>query len=118
MEGNTLTDEMKMKITFDKESHLKTKQNEEKEDGSSSSTSGSELEISTGSQSIKSVITVRSRYENFRRKFFNPDYATCWLNSCLQLFLTAIDHFDSPCSFDSELGVVYLGLLDTRKPEN
>ena len=115
MEGNTLTDEMKMKITFDKESHLKTKQNEEKEDGSSSSASGSELERSTGSQSIKSVITVRSRYENFRRKFFNSDYATCWLNSCLQLFLTAIDHFDSPCSFDSELGTELMFLRDSNQ---
>ena len=118
MEGNTITDEIKMKITFDKESHLKAKQDEESEDASSSSTSCSELERSPGPNLIRPVITVRSRYDNFRRKFLNPDYATCWLNSCLQLLLIAIDHFDSPCSFDSELGTELICLRDSNQEDS
>ena len=27
------------------------------------------------------------------RYFFNPDQETCWMNSCLQVVLTALDHF-------------------------
>ena len=32
------------------------------------------------------------------------DRETCWLNSCLQLLLTGLDHTDSALSFTSELG--------------
>ena len=42
--------------------------------------------------------------EHFKRKFENFDMATCWLNSCLQLLLTAIDHSEESLSFSSELG--------------
>ena len=41
---------------------------------------------------------------SFRRKFHNPDMATCWLNSCLQLVLNAMDHGDD-IILDSELGL-------------
>ena len=42
--------------------------------------------------------------QSFRRHFNNLDMATCWLNSCLQLILTAMDHSLSTASFTSELG--------------
>ena len=41
---------------------------------------------------------------NFRRRIINPDMASCWLNSCLQLILTAFDHSESDIEFFSELG--------------
>ena len=41
----------------------------------------------------------------FRRRFQNPDMATCWLNSCLQLVLSAMDQNTSDYLFNSELGV-------------
>ena len=40
----------------------------------------------------------------FDRRFQNPDAATCWLNSCLQLILIGIDHFRYPPNFSSPLG--------------
>ena len=41
----------------------------------------------------------------FKRKFVNPDMATCWLNSCLQLVLSALDQNSNDDDFSSELGV-------------
>ena len=41
---------------------------------------------------------------SFRRRFNNPDMATCWLNACLQLILIAMDHGDN-INLDSELGL-------------
>ena len=35
----------------------------------------------------------------FRRRFKNPDMATCWLNSCLQLVLSAMDQNTSDYLF-------------------
>ena len=42
--------------------------------------------------------------KSWERKFKNIDQATCWLNACLQLLLTAIDHSSPPPLFTSELG--------------
>ena len=33
----------------------------------------------------------------------NPDSQTCWLNSCLQLVLTAMDHLENIAEFGSDL---------------
>ena len=33
--------------------------------------------------------------QNLHRAFRNPDAESCWINSCLQIILTAIDHRDS-----------------------
>ena len=41
--------------------------------------------------------------ENKQRKIMNPDSQTCWLNSCLQLVLTAMDHFGNIAEFGSDL---------------
>ena len=41
--------------------------------------------------------------ENKQRKIMNPDSQTCWLNSCLQLVLTAMDHSENIGDFGSDL---------------
>ena len=48
----------------------------------------------------------------FKRRFENPDMTTCWLNSCLQLILTAIDYEELTITriFSSELGQELLKL--------
>ena len=43
--------------------------------------------------------------QKFQRRFRNPDMATCWLNSCLQLVLCALDHNSDNHVFNSELGL-------------
>ena len=111
MEGNSLTDEINTKITFDSESHLKKNQNKESEDEYSRSS----VDSDSLDSSHESNQTVRNMYHNFKRKFLNPDYATCWLNSCLQLVLTALDHFDSPSIFESELGLELIRLRDSNQ---
>ena len=47
---------------------------------------------------------------SYVRKFNNPDGASCWLNSCLQLILTAMDHDESLSQLTSELGQELLQL--------
>ena len=42
---------------------------------------------------------------SFKRRFKNVDMSSCWLNSCLQFLLTALDHTHSPQLFTSELGI-------------
>ena len=37
-------------------------------------------------------ISIKRTCHNFKRKFNNVDMASYWLNSCLQLILTAMDH--------------------------
>ena len=56
--------------------------------------------------------------DTFRRKFLNPDMATCWLNSCLQLILTAMDYDDSTRLFNSELGRELLKLHSNTTNES
>ena len=41
----------------------------------------------------------------FQRRIINPDLSSCWLNSCLQLLLAAIDGKLPAESFNSNLGV-------------
>ena len=42
---------------------------------------------------------------SFQWRFMNLDNETCWLNACLQLVLTAIDHSTSSVRFSSDLGL-------------
>ena len=51
------------------------------------------------------------------RRFQNPDLSTCWLNSCLQLLLSGLDHSDVDRHFQSELGLILseLANLDPRR---
>ena len=117
---NQLTNELKQKLTFDRESHLKSKSStRDEEDSCSDHSFGSKtsqenntfdkLRINTSEDSIDdnqiSPKGSNTRPLNpFRRKFRNQDSTTCWLNSCLQLLLTLMDYSDSSDSFTSELG--------------
>ena len=56
--------------------------------------------------------------DEFRRKFDNPDMATCWLNSCLQLVLAAMDHNADQVIFNSELGEELLRLQSSESFES
>ena len=48
--------------------------------------------------------------EKFKRKIVNPDASSCWLNSCLQLLVTAFEHLKNPLELNSELGVELIKL--------
>ena len=109
---NVFTDEIREKILFDQESHLKARQ------------APSEY-LSEGNSAPKENIGKRRKTDEdqekdehkFSRKFKNPDMATCWLNSCLQLLLTAIDYDDQITSvtYNSELGKQLLYLQSESK---
>ena len=84
-EGNELTPEALQRIHFDEELHLKSKKPEKE----------------------KGYINLEPRKENnssYRRKFLNPDSASCWLNSCLHLLLVAFDHSEWNTEIFSEFG--------------
>ena len=105
LDGNQFTKEIKVRLSFDSESHLKAKQswtNQQDDTSESSSNEGSSAEESMG-KSLSSV---------FRRKIDNPDMSSCWLNACLQLLLTAFDHSEPNFEFYSELGKELLKIND------
>ena len=66
----------------------------------------------------KNIMQSSTIKETFRRKFVNPDMATCWLNSCLQLILTAMDYDEDTLLFNSELGKELLELHSNTKSES
>ena len=45
-----------------------------------------------------------------QRRFMNRDNETCWLNSCLQLILTALDYENDVCQYGSTLWKQLVGL--------
>ena len=49
-----------------------------------------------------------------QRRIINPDLETCWLNSCLQLVLTALDYMDED-SFDGAGSYLWNALAGMRK---
>ena len=130
LNGNMFSNEFELRQTFDRESHLKSKHTEE-DKSNSTSTLSDELQISDDNQSLtseenldkgdsdqetnktQSKINTLSN-QSFQRKFKNIDMATCWLNSCLQLVLTAMDNFITPGSSISELGTELLRLQSSE----
>ena len=54
---------------------------------------------------------------SFRRRIRNPDMASCWLNSCLQLILTALDYCRNDIEFNSDLGTELLSLQRKRSKQ-
>ena len=98
-EGNKFTDKFSSMINFNSESHLKGKKQE------------IPLQIPKNRGSSITVISTNQ----FQRRIQNPDMASCWLNSCLQLLLTALDHSITEVNFNSELGKE---LLDIQKQKN
>jgi hypothetical protein len=126
LDENEFTNEIKERITFDMESHLKRKMTERNSEGSSTSSGSENLsheslcsmasDISEHSGSIKYDIESDDQDVNvvqdqkFMRKFKNTDMSSCWLNSCIQLILSAMDHSESQDIFTSELGMELLHL--------
>ena len=99
LNDNEFTNEIKERLTFDRDHHLREKIVEETSQSSESvETSNEESEIEDQEQSSN------TRDQNFARRFKNIDMTTCWLNSCLQLLLIAMDHTQTKESFTSELG--------------
>ena len=49
------------------------------------------------------------------RYFFNPDQETCWMNSCLQVVLTALDHFKPKIKNGSLLYNYLMYLQDSER---
>ena len=88
--NNTFTKEALQKIRFDSELHLNAKK---------ICQNLNEPYLKSGSKNINDQ-------ENFRRKIINPDMASCWLNACLHLILTALGHSNTELktNFFSELG--------------
>ena len=104
--GNKMKQNIKEWLTFDQDSHMKqkrsTKHKEQREEG------GHYTKNQGGNQTVDQA-KIRS---TFSRRFENPDMATCWLNSCLQLILTAIDYDEltAQLTLTSELGQELLKL--------
>ena len=118
---NPILNQIKERITFDQESHLKPKRiiNQESScdhiDSGNSETESQTSEDIDNTSSTEEQNTLSTEEQNshtiavddqvFTRRFNNPDMATCWLNSCLQLLLSALDQQSSCIQFDSELGI-------------
>ena len=108
--GNKLKDEIKERISFHQESHYKTK------DYSQHGGFDSPFETTSDNNSSHTRKKSEQKNKTFARKIRNPDMATCWLNSCLQLILTALDYDEyTTMTFNSELGQELLSLQSSSK---
>ena len=113
IDENPILNVIKERITFDRESHLKPKRiiNQESScdiidsENSETESQTSEDIDNTSSTEEQNSHTIAVDDQVFMRRFNNPDMATCWLNSCLQLLLSALDQHTSSIQFDSELGI-------------
>ena len=134
LNDNKLSNEFKRKINFNQESHLKSMRSYTTSDSSSNeedklrSMSYSDDSCSTSSVRSMSVdddlmpelqnkepFSSRSEFE-FIRRFKNVDQSTCWLNTCLQLIISALDHADlSSDSFTSNLGIELFKLFQCKE---
>ena len=121
---NEFSEEFKMRISFDQESHLKSKKVESPVTCSDStkSTDDGDASMSSLVKSSSSDTSVLEgivpmgidRSQVFSRRFRNVDLSTCWLNSVLQLILNAFDYSAlPPGSFTSELGQEVLKLINS-----
>ena len=137
LEGNELTDEVREGLTFNQDCHMKKtklldssvdqdqtseeeqhditefEQSRYQEEHPGQSKNQANEDIDYIQKNRKSPESNRPKYQ-FRRKFVNPDLATCWLNSCLQLILIAMDYDESTKVFNSELGKELLRLQSNQ----
>ena len=106
LKGNFLTNAVKERIAFDQESHLKTKISFETPDLDQASSSSGRYKETMDHNNVHQTVRKVHQKALFARKFENPDMTTCWLNSCLQLTLTAIDYDEHTATrvLTSELG--------------
>ena len=124
LDQNNLTDEIKQRVNFNQESHLKptgiddqdnTLRSRREDHGTDQSLSSDSSEYQSDVQINELEQISRESDPHFRRNFKNPDLATCWLNSCLQMVLAAIDHSNPPIHFTSELGMELLKLQNSKE---
>ena len=106
LDGKQLLNSIKERITFDRECHLKQRCTEDND----SLSKEAEIEVSDSEDEInvsinKDNMRISNEDQIFKRRFKNPDMATCWLNSCLQLVLSAMDNCSIEYLFNSELGL-------------
>ena len=104
MDGNVLCKEIKEKITFDKELHLRARNKSE-----------FDMHENTVNKRIENTFRPQNQISKIRQ-FENPDQSTCWLNSCLQLVLVAMDYEKEMVAtlFSSELGLELLCLSNSK----
>ena len=123
--NSTFTPQILEKITFDSELHLKKKKDKkvESKDNSQEEISNENIikDKTKKNQKDKKDNAASNDFEDlnegmcieaespFGRNFNNPDMATCWLNSCLQLLLIAMDYKENN-NLDSELGMELMRL--------
>ena len=111
LNGNRIKQHIKERLTFDQESHMKQRKNTQCADfdipDQRSNILGDNQHREEGDQDL-----MNRNNNSFSRRFDNPDMASCWLNSCLQLILTAIDYdrFTAKLTLNSELGKELLKL--------
>ena len=106
LEKNKFRSDFLEKITFDKESHLKSRSCHEEVFINS-------IE-SDESTSYSDTVDQIEDSGDFTRRFLNADNSTCWLNSCLQLILAALDRVEDDEFFTSNLGVELINLRENN----
>ena len=89
---NLMTKEAEERVNFNADLHLKA----------GSCSKNTEDKTRNGRKGIQ--INKQRNSAQFKRNILNPDAATCWLNACLQLVLTALDSMKNPLQLNSELG--------------
>ena len=130
LEQNEFKKDFKLKISFDQESHMKTRKASRSSDQDSMSSSSdvsmtyatdyslramSDSDMSVQEFEIEGITPMDHQLECesdqnslslvFKRRFKNVDSATCWLNSALQMLLNAFDYEQLDHNhFQSELG--------------
>ena len=122
---NQFTEEFKVKQTFDQESHLKPKEtNMLSESSESDNAMAMSDSNSSASIDVDDPMSVDEEFDViahavFSRRFKNLDSTTCWLNSCLQLFLIALDHENfAERDFTSDLGKAVWNLFSTKRNDS
>ena len=74
-----MLDDIKERMFFDRDYHLRARNIQASDTSDEASSDVSESDKVTG------VIPACTCNQGFKRRFENPDMATCWLNSCLQI---------------------------------
>ena len=100
------------RITFDKEYHLRSKL--EKKVSFESRLQVEECQSESEKTNNSDISEDFEHFEEFgfARKFLNADGVSCWLNSCLQLILAALDRIED-YSLSSNLGRELLKMRDS-----
>ena len=113
---NIIRQTIKERLTFDYESHLKQKEVQEDPEFDTTQQRVSSSEEERETQSNEDYVSTDDEQDislnQFNRRIKNPDMASCWLNSCLQLLFTAMDYDDfiTEATYSSELGKELLHL--------